>query len=70
MVVREGGNVTLRCAATGSPLPTVTWRKEDGSEIILDQEPRRGTIRPNIIGWSEFLIPIPIVGLPTYRIGR
>jgi hypothetical protein len=33
MVVREGTNVTLRCAATGSPEPTVTWRREGGEDI-------------------------------------
>ncbi|XP_068081848.1 lachesin [Anabrus simplex] len=33
MVVREGTNVTLRCAATGSPTPNVTWRREDGESI-------------------------------------
>ncbi|XP_023717610.1 opioid-binding protein/cell adhesion molecule homolog isoform X2 [Cryptotermes secundus] len=35
MVVREGTNVTLRCAATGSPQPTVTWRREGGECIPL-----------------------------------
>ncbi|KAJ9579997.1 hypothetical protein L9F63_004380, partial [Diploptera punctata] len=35
MVVREGTNVTLRCAATGSPPPTVTWRREGGEGIPL-----------------------------------
>ncbi|XP_049848068.1 lachesin-like [Schistocerca gregaria] len=35
MVVREGTNVTLRCAATGSPTPTVTWRREGGEDIPL-----------------------------------
>lgn len=35
MVVREGTNVTLRCAATGSPPPTVTWRREGGESIPL-----------------------------------
>ena len=35
MVVREGTNVTLRCAATGSPQPTVTWRREGGEGIPL-----------------------------------
>ncbi|GFG32012.1 hypothetical protein Cfor_08531, partial [Coptotermes formosanus] len=35
MVVREGTNVTLRCAATGSPQPTVTWRREGGESIPL-----------------------------------
>lgn len=35
MVVREGNNVTLRCAATGTPEPTVTWRREAGGTINL-----------------------------------
>ncbi|XP_044018238.1 lachesin-like isoform X2 [Aphidius gifuensis] len=35
MVVREGSNVTLRCAATGTPVPTVTWRREAGGMITL-----------------------------------
>ncbi|XP_023290067.1 neurotrimin [Orussus abietinus] len=33
MVVREGSNVTLRCAATGTPTPNITWRRE-GGELI------------------------------------
>ncbi|XP_055387123.1 neurotrimin-like [Condylostylus longicornis] len=37
MVIREGSNVTLKCAATGSPLPTITWRREDGSTIPLSE---------------------------------
>ncbi|XP_024946074.1 opioid-binding protein/cell adhesion molecule homolog isoform X2 [Cephus cinctus] len=35
MVVREGSNVTLRCAATGSPTPNITWRREGGELIPL-----------------------------------
>ncbi|XP_012261483.3 opioid-binding protein/cell adhesion molecule homolog isoform X2 [Athalia rosae] len=35
MVVKEGSNVTLRCATTGSPPPTITWRREDGRPIPL-----------------------------------
>ncbi|XP_049959844.1 neurotrimin-like [Schistocerca serialis cubense] len=35
MVVREGTNVTLRCAATGSPQPTITWRREGGEPIPM-----------------------------------
>lgn len=35
MVVREGSNVTLKCAATGSPSPTITWRREGGEKIML-----------------------------------
>lgn len=33
MVVREGSNVSLRCAATGSPEPTIAWRREGGEAI-------------------------------------
>ncbi|XP_065078646.1 neurotrimin [Ochlerotatus camptorhynchus] len=35
MVVREGSNVTLRCAATGSPEPTILWRRENGENMSL-----------------------------------
>lgn len=33
MVVREGSNVTLRCAANGTPEPSITWRRENGDAI-------------------------------------
>jgi hypothetical protein len=33
IVVHEGENVRLRCAATGNPRPAVEWRKLDGSVI-------------------------------------
>ncbi|KAG8305705.1 hypothetical protein J6590_063280 [Homalodisca vitripennis] len=35
MVVREGSSVTLRCAASGSPAPNITWRREGGEPITL-----------------------------------
>lgn len=35
MVVREGSNVSLRCAATGSPDPSIAWRREGGEPIPL-----------------------------------
>jgi neurotrimin len=37
MIAREGNNVTLKCAATGSPTPNITWRKESGERIMLNQ---------------------------------
>lgn len=38
MVVREGSNVTFKCAASGSPAPTITWRKESGDPIAISGE--------------------------------
>ncbi|XP_060848719.1 lachesin-like isoform X1 [Rhopalosiphum padi] len=35
MVVREGGNVSMQCAASGFPNPSITWRKEGGQSICL-----------------------------------
>ncbi|ODM94538.1 Lachesin, partial [Orchesella cincta] len=37
MVVREGANVTLQCAVTGFPKPTVTWQREDKSKITYGE---------------------------------
>ncbi|CAD7086328.1 unnamed protein product [Hermetia illucens] len=52
MVVREGSNVTLKCAATGSPEPTITWRREGGELIELPD----GGSTVNIEG-SNLIIP-------------
>lgn len=35
MVIREGSNVSMRCAATGSPDPFIAWRREGGEPITL-----------------------------------
>lgn len=35
MVVKEGSNITLKCAATGQPQPVIMWRREGGEPISL-----------------------------------
>lgn len=36
--VREGSDVSLRCVASGSPEPEITWRREDNQEITIDKK--------------------------------
>lgn len=36
-VAREGANVTLKCTATGSPKPTVKWKRDDNSKISINK---------------------------------
>lgn len=38
MVTLEGGNIRLRCIATGVPEPTVSWKRQDGRNIILRED--------------------------------
>jgi neurotrimin len=38
MVVREGSNVTLKCAAEGTPHPSIIWRRESGKPIQITDE--------------------------------
>ncbi|XP_022240439.1 lachesin-like [Limulus polyphemus] len=35
MEVKENEEVTLKCVATGSPEPTITWRREDNQPISI-----------------------------------
>ncbi|KAG4079531.1 hypothetical protein HA402_005228 [Bradysia odoriphaga] len=37
VVVREGANVTLKCRATGSPKPSVKWKRDDNSKISINK---------------------------------
>lgn len=37
VVVREGANVTLKCRATGSPIPSVKWKRDDNSKISISK---------------------------------
>ncbi|XP_018915091.1 lachesin isoform X2 [Bemisia tabaci] len=35
VMVREGGSTKLVCIASGYPAPNITWKREDGGDIIL-----------------------------------
>lgn len=37
MIVREGSNISLRCKATGSPTPTVKWKRDDNTKIAINR---------------------------------
>lgn len=37
VIVREGNNITLSCHAFGFPMPTIKWRRDDGSNITLNK---------------------------------
>lgn len=54
MAVREGKDVTLRCAATGSPLPTVSWRRETNRPISLGN----GTVGRKISSLRDWLFQL------------
>ncbi|XP_078043949.1 dpr-interacting protein lambda [Augochlora pura] len=41
MITYEGGNIKLKCVATGSPQPTVTWKREDGQKIVLREDGKK-----------------------------
>ncbi|KAK9293995.1 hypothetical protein QLX08_011240 [Tetragonisca angustula] len=45
MVTHEGGEVKLKCNATGSPKPTVTWKREDGRNIILRVDGQKQSLK-------------------------
>ncbi|XP_011266233.1 lachesin [Camponotus floridanus] len=45
MVTLEGGNIRLRCIATGVPEPTVSWKREDGRNIILREDGQKQSVK-------------------------
>lgn len=43
MMVPEGGSAKLICKSRGYPKPKITWRREDGREIIARNGPHGKT---------------------------
>ncbi|XP_065084282.1 lachesin-like [Ochlerotatus camptorhynchus] len=37
VIIREGANITLKCKATGSPIPSIKWRREDILNITISK---------------------------------
>lgn len=37
VIVREGTNETLTCKATGSPQPSIKWKRDDNSKITINK---------------------------------
>lgn len=54
MVVREGSNVTLKCAARGSPTPTITWRRENAEPIALSSAQEGKFLNARALALVEF----------------
>ncbi|XP_045765293.1 lachesin-like [Maniola jurtina] len=38
VLVKEGESATLRCVASGVPLPNITWRREDSRHFKIDNQ--------------------------------
>ncbi|XP_053592973.1 lachesin-like [Microplitis demolitor] len=36
-IVRENANVTLTCKASGSPTPTIRWKRDDNEKIVINK---------------------------------
>ncbi|KAF6207943.1 hypothetical protein GE061_016392 [Apolygus lucorum] len=46
--IQEGENATLICKAAGHPEPRITWRREDGTHILLRKNARSDMSNPRV----------------------
>lgn len=44
ITIREGLRVTLTCRGKGVPSPRVTWRREDGRQILTGDKKKEGIL--------------------------
>ncbi|CAO1386641.1 unnamed protein product [Diamesa tonsa] len=51
VIVREGSNITLKCRASGSPTPTIKWKRDDSSRININKS-------LNVIEWDSDTLEI------------
>ncbi|KAL3276400.1 hypothetical protein HHI36_011784, partial [Cryptolaemus montrouzieri] len=49
MIVREGASVNLRCVATGSPEPAITWRRETGELIQISKDEAVASVEGSVL---------------------
>lgn len=56
VTAREGAGVALRCLASGSPAPALTWRREDAAHFTLD-----GKVMGSFILKYLFLLIFPSI---------
>lgn len=63
IAVQEQEDTVLTCRATGNPTPRVTWRREDGENIILRRPGTREVVKgelaiPCYYGWVAKLAEV------------
>lgn len=64
MMVPEGGSAKLICRAKGFPQPKITWRREDGREIIARNGPHGKTKGMYFVLY--YIVVYPFVKLQFY----
>ncbi|XP_026755688.2 lachesin-like [Galleria mellonella] len=54
VIIHEGDDVALHCSASGTPLPTITWRREDSTEMRIEGQ--------NVTKWRGVWLNMTSVG--------